>query len=207
MLEGKSKTIDQQKMIGTFQYGVWMVDYAVQSMQAGQSGMIAWSLDDAMHVASRKSNNGDLNDYEWKEWGLWDSFGEEKGKPELEKLRPWYYTWSLLSKYIPAGSKILKTDSTGVSGLRCAAATFNDNGKTGYTFVIVNATETANQVNLQLPGDTKLTLHQFNYFENDMVKDAGGYPLEKRTIKNTLLGKGIKISLPSKGVVIFTTLK
>ncbi len=172
MLEGKSKILDQQKMIGTFQYGIWMANYAVQSMRAGQAGVIAWALDDAMHVASRKGNTGSLNDYEWKEWGLWDSFGEEKGKPELEKLRPWYYTWSLLSKYIPAGSKVLKTDSTGIKGLKSIGITFNNNGQTGYTFVVVNAAEAANEINLQLPGDVKLTLHQFNYFENDIPKDA-----------------------------------
>ncbi|WP_214072981.1 hypothetical protein [Mucilaginibacter sp. dw_454] len=207
MLEGKSKTLDQQKMIGTFQYGVWMADYAVQSMQAGQAGVIAWSLDDAMHVAARTGNTGSLNDYEWKEWGLWDSFGEEKGKPELEKLRPWYYTWSLLSKYVPAGSKILKVDSTGIVGLRSAAVTFNDNGQTGYTFIIVNATDSHKEVNLQLPAGSKLTLHQFSYFENDMSRTPDGFPVEKRTIKNVSNSKILKIGLESKGVVVLTTMK
>ncbi len=207
MLEGKSKTIDQQKMIGTFQYGVWMADYAVQSMRAGQAGMIAWALDDAMHVATKKASNGNLNDYEWKEWGLWDSFGEEKGKPELEQLRPWYYTWSLLSKYIPAGSKILKTDSTGISELRTTAAMFDDNGKPCYTFVIVNATDKANEVNLQMSVNSKLTLYQYNYFENDRIVDAVGFPILKRTIKNVELNKRLTISLPGKGVVILTTSK
>jgi hypothetical protein len=206
MLEGKSKKLDQQKMIGTFQYGVWMADYAAQSMRAGQAGMIAWALDDAMHVATRKANNGDLNDYEWKEWGLWDSFGEEKGKPEQEKLRPWYNTWSLLSKYVPAGSKILKTDSTGITGLRNAAVTFDDEGKTGYTFIIVNSTDTRNEITLQLTAAIKLALHQFNYFENDMQKDKDGFPVEKRTIKSATLSKGLKVVLPGKGVVILTTM-
>jgi hypothetical protein len=137
MITGRNK-VDQQKMIATFQYGVWMADYIVQSMNAGQAGLIAWDLDDAMHTNGKLGPGNDIKDYIWKEWGFWDSFGEEKGAPELTKMRPWFYTWSLLSKYIPRGSQVLKTSDSGIAGLRNTASKVTVNGKTEYTFVIVN---------------------------------------------------------------------
>src|SRR5690606_8907184 len=94
MLTGKNNQ-DQQTLIDTFQYGVWMADFVIQSMRAGQAGTIAWDLDDAMHTSGYKGPGNDVNDYHWKVWGFWDSFGTAKGKPELENMRPWYYTWSL----------------------------------------------------------------------------------------------------------------
>ncbi|HEU5374927.1 MAG TPA: hypothetical protein VFV38_05780, partial [Ktedonobacteraceae bacterium] len=50
--------------------------------RAGASGAAAWDLDDAMHN---------------KVWGMWNIVDEPAP-------RPWYYAWSLLSRYFPAGA-------------------------------------------------------------------------------------------------------
>ena len=206
MLTGKND-FDQQKNIATFQYGVWMADFVVQSMRAGQAGLIAWDMDDAMHTSGKPGKGNDIADYNWKEWGFWDSFGEEKGKPELTNMRPWYYTWSLLSKYIPKGSQVLKTSDTGIAGLRSTASKTFVNGKIEYTFVIVNESPEKRTINLILEAVKDINLNQYNYFETDMPVDSKGFAKVKNVTEKVNLSKGITIVMPSKGVVILTSLK
>jgi hypothetical protein len=205
MTTGKNN-VDQQKNIGTFQYGVWMADFVVQSMNGGQAGLLAWAMDDAMHTNGKLGPGTEIKDYIWKEWGFWDSFGVEKGSPELTNMRPWYYTWSLMSKYVPRGSQTLKTSESGIAGLRTAASKITIDGKTEYTFLIVNAGDENRTVKLTLSGLKEIDLNQFNYFETDMPKDEQGFPVVKTVLRRARLSKGINIILPSKGVVILTSL-
>lgn len=199
--------VDQQKNIGTFQYGVWMTDFVIQSMNGGQAGLLAWDMDDAMHTNGKLNPGTEIKDYIWKEWGFWDSFGAEKGSPELTNMRPWYYTWSLMSKYVPRGSQVLRTSESGIEGLRVAASKINVNGKTEYTFLIANARNENRTIRLTLDNLKGIDLSQFNYFESDMPKDAQGFPVPKQILKAANLTKGISINLPSKGAVILTSLK
>jgi hypothetical protein len=207
MLDGRSRVLDQQKMIGTFQYGVWMADYAVQSMLAGQSGICAWSLDDAMHTAAHKAGGGyAVTDYEWKEWGLWDSYGAEKNNPGLAAVRPWYYVWSLLSRYIPAGSVILQTAGPDTAGIRSVAVKFRKDDKEQYTFVLVNTGNRARKVVLEMPGSNDpVTIGRYNYFENDRLQDADGFPVVKQQFKNIVLAGGLQFEMPAEGMVVLTT--
>jgi hypothetical protein len=121
-------------------------------------------------------------------------------------MRPWFYTWSLLSKYVPRGSQIMKTGESFVPGLRSTASKITLNGKTEYTFVIVNESTEKREVNLVLAKVKGVDLNQYNYFENDMPVDARGFAVAKRVIKSANLHKGIEIEMPSKGVIILTSL-
>jgi hypothetical protein len=208
MLTGKNE-FDQQKDIATFQYGVWMADFVVQSMNAGLAGLIAWDLDDAMHTSRRIKKGDDINDFDWKEWGFWDSFGNEKGHPELTKPRPWFFTWSLLSKFVPKGSQVLYTTPTGVIGLHISASKFISNRKTYYTFIIVNYNNDEKAVTIHLTdiGIKNMVFKQYDYFENNIAVDRSGFPVSKRKIKIENSSKGITAELPSKGVLILTTIK
>jgi hypothetical protein len=208
MVTGKND-LDQQTYVPKFQYGVWMTDFIIQSMNAGQAGLIAWDLDDAMHTAHKKGEGNSVNDYDWKVWGFWDSFGTEKGHPEWENVRPWFYTWSLMSKYVPKGSQVLQTSDTGVDGLRSTAAKYEHDGKVEYTFAMVNESDQSRtiQMNLTDSPKTNLALYQYNYFEKDMPVDAKGYPVAKAFIKKADLTKGLLVKMPGKGVIIYTTMK
>jgi len=204
MLTGKND-FDQQKNIAAFQYGVWMADFVVQSMRAGLAGLIAWDLDDAMHSSGKPGKGNDISDYNWKEWGFWDSFGEEKGKPELTNMRPWFYIWSLLSKYIPGGSQVLKTSDSGIAGLRSTATKITVNGKIEYTLVVVNESSDKRSISLILDDVKDIDITQFNYFETDMPVDSNGFATSKSILRNVDLSAGIMVEMPSKGVMIFTS--
>lgn len=167
-----------------------MADFVVQSINGGQAGLIAWDMDDAMHTNGKLGPRTEIKDYIWKEWGFWDSFGVEKGNPELTNIRPWYYTWSLISKNIPRGSQTLKTSESGVKGLRAAASKITLDDKSEYTFLIVNAGNENKTVKLTLSGLKGIDLNQFNYFETDMPKDGKGFPIPKTFLKKTISPKG-----------------
>ena len=102
-----SPFVDSQPHIREFAYGVWMGDMMIQALDAGLAGASAWDLDDAMHVGGRYGSQN------LKQWGFWNSFGGHHGYPASDlQLRPWYYSWSVLSRSFPAGSRALTTPST-----------------------------------------------------------------------------------------------
>ncbi len=99
IVEGKDEAHDQQPRVRTFGYGVLMADFALQAMRGGQSGVIAWMLDDVMHHAKGYP----WSSGEWKTWGFWNSSGDEQERA----LRPWYDPMALLSRLFPRGSRIV----------------------------------------------------------------------------------------------------
>ena len=90
-----SKT-DSQMSVYDHSYGTDMADALFQTINAGYSGSIVWMLDDAMHTHETKER--------LKIWGFWNILGDELFGEEEEKVRPWFYAWSLLCRYIPSGS-------------------------------------------------------------------------------------------------------
>ncbi len=197
-----SPFVDSQPHIGVFDYGVWMGDMAIQAIDGGLSGASAWDLDDAMHVG------GGYGSRNLKQWGFWNSLGGTDGYPTSDlNLRPWYYTWSLLSRSFPAGSQALTVPSTNVPGLRVAAAKVAHGAGDAFSFAIVNDSGTARTVRLAVPSVTSpLTLARYDYFKSDRPTDANGFPTPARILKDVALPRGLTIRLPSRGLVILSSM-
>ncbi|MFC4913740.1 hypothetical protein [Actinomadura gamaensis] len=184
---------DTQKMRYDFKYGVQMADYAVQVMRAGAQGVLAWDLDDAQHTG------GEYGSKNLKGWGFWNSLGGQDGYPASDAdLRPWYYTWSLLSRCFPRGSRVLAVPGTGVTGVRATAALLPGGH---LSIAVVNDTDQAHKLSVNVPGITS-SLVEYRYFANDRPADAQGFPKPKRHVT----GPTFTADLPSRGVVILTTL-
>jgi hypothetical protein len=207
MLTGKDDALDAQRRIATFQYGVWMADFIIQSMRAGQAGLIAWAMDDAMYSSDGLGSDVDVRTVHWKQWGFWDSFGEEKGEAWQTQPRPWFYVWSLMSRYVPRGSRVLWTSDSGVPGLRGSAATFAGAGRDGYTLAVVNESDRARRVRLVLRGadGAHVRLNQYNYFADDMRHDADGLPTVRHVIDDADLAAGVTVEMPGKGAIVLTS--
>lgn len=189
---------DNQTNRFSFTYGVWMADYAIQSMWAGQAGLIAWNMDDAMHTWGSYGAAG------LKGWGFWNSLAGFKGYPVDDfKLRPWFYTWSLLCRLFPRGSQTLAVSDTGDSACRVAATRLPKD--LGLSFAIVNETDTQRVVTLILPIDKPVTVHEYRYFAADRPADEQGFPITSVAHKNVALVSGLKVQLPTMGVVFLTT--
>ena len=113
-------------------------------MNAGFSGAAAWMLDDAMHSNGDSGKTEDI-----KLWGMWNILGSEVfGDPSQEKIRPWYYTWSLMCRHFPAGSRILKLNGSLPEGVAATAALLPDGS---YSVAFVNFGDEDHSIDLALP--------------------------------------------------------
>ena len=83
--------------------GVWMADYMASLIRAGAAGCSVWDLDDALH------QGGGYGSMDLKGWGFWNSLGGQYGfiPRRTWTLRPWFYTWSLMSRNFPRGGQSL----------------------------------------------------------------------------------------------------
>lgn len=130
---------DSQMFVYDYMYGTDMADALFQTINAGYSGCVAWMLDDAMHY----KEPGKL-----KIWGFWNIFGDEYYGAEHEKVRPWFYAWSLLCKYLPEGSDFYLTEVSGEDGIKAVSSVCN--GKR--TIAIVNVTDEVRTVKITAEG-------------------------------------------------------
>ena len=196
-----SSFVDSQPHIREFVYGVWMGDLMVQGIAAGLSGASAWDLDDAMHVG------GQYGSQNLKQWGFWNSLGGQDGYPASDRrLRPWYYPWSVLARSFPAGSRPLLVPSTGVPGLRVAAAKIPNAGKYDLSFAVVNDSDAARAIRLAVPSATApVTLARYDYFAADRPTDGSGFPVPKRVLQQVDLSQGVTLHLPTRGVVVLSS--
>jgi hypothetical protein len=195
---------DSQPRIYGHKYGVWMADYNVQCARAGMAGTIAWDLDDAMHINKDKDSQWpDVTKTRFKKWGFFNSLADEIGHPEDARLRPWYFTWSLMSRSFPPGCRTVETSATLIPGLRTLAATFGHD----LSIVLVNDSDTSQDLHVTVPGSQPVPqLHRYNYFPNDMLVNKDGYPLPKETLKDANMSTGLNINLPARSVVILTSI-
>lgn len=191
---------DNQTNRFRFEYGVWMADYAIQSMRAGQAGLIAWQMDDAMHTAGSYGAAG------LKGWGFWNSLAGFKGYPDEDfKPRPWFYTWSLLCRLFPRGAQVLETGTSTDPALRFSAA--RSLGGKDYSFALISEAVTSREVILRMPGAPPMELYEYRYNAADRLTDANGFPRPSLTHTNASLAIGLRVGLPSRGVVFMTTQK
>jgi hypothetical protein len=190
--DGKDEATDQQPRVRTFPYGVIMADYVSQVARAGWMGANAWDLDDAMHGNRQRGP---------KVWGFWDS------SPSSDMAnRPWFYTWSLISRYFPRGSSIRKVNvSPSADRFRATAATWASAKGGEVSILLVNDDDIARTVIVdQLPrGSGKL--YCYHYFDSDRPVAATGLPKPADVLMPTRFTKGLTISMPSRGVVLLTT--
>ncbi len=186
-------------------YGVWMTDYNIQCVRAGMQGTIAWMLDDAMHVIKDKHSAWpDVKKTLFKKWGFFNSLANEIGHPEDNNLRPWYYTWSLMSRCFPRGAQILASTDPNLPGVRSLAGRI---ANTDYSFVLVNDSDQPQDIHLAMPSlSERLSLHRYNYFPNDRPTNKDGYPVIKETLTGVSPATGLDLNLPARSVIILTTL-
>jgi len=122
-------------------YGTDMATAIVQLLTTGYKSVLVWRLDDAMYMT--KTTSG----VTFTRHGFWNSQGTEIcNNANDENIRPWFYTASLLSRYFPAGSTILRVISTNQTAINAVAAV--KDGK--YTIAVVNSSEETQTTDISL---------------------------------------------------------
>lgn len=178
---------DSNMFVYDYFYGLDMADALIQSMNVGFDGVIAWDLDDAMHTVGDK---GEVN--QLKRWGMWNSLGTELcNRPSDEDLRPWFYTWSLMCRYIPAGSDVIEIEGLNTDRLRAVATMKGDE----VSISIINNSDVDHQILLDM---SLFQNHQFNvytYEEGNCKTDSNGFPVVDYEINTSV--SNVKVAAKS----------
>lgn len=184
---------DSQMFVYDYMYGTDMADALFQTINSGYSGSVVWMLDDAMHSNEAPDK--------LKIWGFWNIFGEEQFGAEEENVRPWYYAWSLLSKYIPAKSKIYMSDIMGDNNVKSVIS-----GKDGkYMLAIVNVSKEKKEIKLESSNMPELTGCKKFVYADGTLKTEGDYlllPNEENLKLN--LSKGEQFTMPAESLIVYT---
>ncbi len=190
-----ASTEDSQMFVYDTMYGTDMADALFQTVNAGYSGCVAWMLDDAMH---NNEAPGKL-----KIWGMWNIFGEELFGAQEECVRPWYYAWSLLCRYLPQGSDFCAVETAGTDGLRAVAAV-----KEGRrTIAVVNVAREACEVRLEAPAWGRMKgATRYRYGEG-LYRTEGDHTLLPDAERVRLdLKRGETLLLPGESLLLITEL-
>ncbi len=167
-------------------YGLLAFDYGIQVARSGESGALAWSLDG----------------YDYgKDPGMWNIAGNNGGI----KLRPWYYSWSLLCRYFPAGGIIYPINFK-LSSVRGVAIeqTFSD--KSHWSFAFVNWGDTDIETNFSIPNFKGGDFAKFQLTELSSG-DGTSLSLPKENININSLKDGFLIKIPAQGGLIITSME
>lgn len=182
---------DSQMFIFDYMYGTDMADILMQTANNGFSGCVAWMLDDAMHSAEKPDK--------LKMWGFWNIFGDEFFGHEQEKVRPWFYAWSLLTRYMPAGCSVCSSAVNGNPSVKALSVE-----KDGHRMIaVLNVSKRPQKV--MLKGNTSLRdCQRFDYAEGKL-RMSDRHILEPNERHVCLdLRKGFAVGMPGESMTLFT---
>lgn len=167
-----------------WKYGLYMTQYAIQAVEAGTWSVQAWMLDDSSH-------------YDFT-WGLWSN------TTNGSRLKPWFYTWALLTRSFPPDSafSLLEGLPAGVEGIAARLPAAKDTPSAGWSIVLANTGDTPTTVNLSLPEGSSASLARYLYAEGSAKTDANGFPSPVETIVAPV-GAPLSIALPARSVTFF----
>ncbi len=192
-------TKESNMFIYDYFFGVDITSAAIQCLNAGVDAMAVWDLDDAMHT------QGDTADKtKMKRWGFWNSLATElHNRPEDEAIRPWYYAWSWLCRYMPPKSEILRVEQPQSEGCQLLVAKLPEEG---YSILLVNTSST--QAVITLKSRDIATLKRMNQLiYNEKYTENRGRIYGANVLRKVDLNDGLTITLEGQTFTILTTLE
>lgn len=191
-----TKGSDCNMLVYDYFYGLDMPLLCMEVMNNGYSGLAAWMLDDAMHS---DGDSGKIEDI--KIWGMWNILGEEVfNAPQQEEIRPWYYTWSLMCRYFPTGTNILRT-STEPQSKDVYTVAGKWNGK--YVFAAVNIGSENKDMEINFPVASE-DVALYRYEENNLKVNEYGHPIPVATALK--VANKYRVELKAKSFVLLTNM-
>lgn len=173
-----------------YSYGLNALDYGIQAARAGNSAVLTWALDG--YGAG-------------KDPGMWNVAGDNGGM----KLRPWYYTWSLLSRYFPAGNTEILMMSQPDDELRILGAKIMlaDSNSAHFSFALVNKTRHPKCINIKLPAYCGLATFDSYTYSEDQQGDGISLTLPKVSASSVRLSDGYQVTIPANSGMVLTTME
>jgi len=184
---------DSQMFVYDYMYGTDMADALFQTVNSGYSGSIAWMMDDAMHSNEAPDK--------LKIWGFWNIFGDEQFGADEEKVRPWYYAWSLITRYMPTGSTVYKVQVEGDPSVKAISST--KDGK--FMFAVVNVNKTPKSVQVKSSDVFSASNYKKFVYSDGMLNREGDHlllPNEQNLTVDWV--KGVNTTLPAESMIVYT---
>ena len=175
MVTGKAMG-DSQTYIREFCYGVLMADVACQVINGGFAGVSIWDLDDAMHNQGNGYPREDIRSL--KQWGFWNSVaGRVFGQPEEERIRPHFFTWSLMCRLFKYGSTVYVPQFTGAEGSALRVLAMSKDGRAAV--MLVNDGHEDLNIGITLPKCQNAcgAWEKYEYVQENLQVDADGFPV------------------------------
>ncbi len=183
MRDGQSASVSLE--IDNYYYGVFMIDFAIQALHSGASAVLAWMLDDNSHP-----------DFQW---GLW------RDKKNGMQMRPWFFTWSLLTKLFQPDDEIYRLRPRSIQ-LRALASKSKNGGKNVWSFCLVNVGSDTAAFSIRVDGEKTYKFSKYLYNEFNQKVDSKGFPLPDSQV-DINLNEGKEILVPGNSVVFITSKK
>lgn len=184
---------DSQMFVYDYMYGTDMADALFQTVNSGYSGSIAWMMDDAMHSNEAPDK--------LKIWGFWNIFGGEQFGADEEKVRPWYYAWSLITKYMPTGSTVYKVQVEGDPLVKAISS--SKDGK--FMFAVVNVDKAPKSVQVKSSDVFSVSnCKKFVYSDGTLNREGDHLLLPNEQNLTVDWVKGVNTILPAESMIVYT---
>jgi hypothetical protein len=167
-------------------YGLTALDYGIQVAASTSAGSMAWSLDGF--------DQG-------KDSGMWQLDGQHGGTT----LRPWYYTWSLLCRFFPAGGTMfpITSSQSGLHGMGLKMGAGGNN--VNWSIAMVNDTGNDLAVTLSASGWGGGTFSQYTYTLSS-YGDGSSLSLPSTNVNIASMQNGFTITVPANGGIVLTSI-
>ena len=189
---------DSNMYVYEYFYGLDMASAAIQSINAGVDAFAAWDVDDAMHT---KNDLGNLD--EIKKWGFWNILATELfNNPADENIRPWYWAWSWICRYLPERSEVYRLSSIQTPGCQLLVARTPEDE---WTVCAVNTSDDDASFALK-SSDMKIRRSMNELVYNEKYENNHP-PVMSGNIVKADFGKGFKIDLPAETFKVYTSMQ
>lgn len=189
----------RQKDIDRYERGVLMTRHVLNFLNAGAAGASYWSLLDQYY------NKGAAYP-EMQQLGLWYAVrAAYTPDPDLYasiredyQVRPQYYSYSLLTRFIRKGDKVYPIDLD--NEFAAASAFLDEEGR--WTYIFANGSDKALDLNLSNPSCPRMGQYAVYRYEQDRL------PKDDSLINPDMVLKArdgkLKIHIPSQAVMVLT---
>lgn len=179
----------------TADYGTYLAEANVGAINAGAQTTLIWLLQDQYYVYPLDQlTNGDSFYNGLHKWGT------QRWLPSDVNVRPSWYAFGLLSRYLGhTGTKIYNS-SKFVDGVLIVPAQLSDGN---WSIVVVNANTAAADINLSFSSALNRTFYRYLYDPANVPTD--NQPISKsKAFANT--GTTLNDSLPARSIAIYSTI-
>lgn len=169
----------------SYEYGLFMGDFAIAVLNSGASAALNWCLFDQYYDATHCQRQG-----------LWQ-FKDQAWKP-----RPAFYSWSVINRYTQAHSRVVTAELSPACEQLRAAAIIAPNGH--LTIMLVNRYDREIQVQLVIDDSSvERSLRTFRYTPQTLSSAGESLPQESST-ENLPANGSVSISLPAQTFALLT---